>query len=121
MVSVRLKLNSNWRSFMKSNTLASAVRVLSVLLLVSGTCAFAEGRPVHFTGLINDYSPLDPTIKGSPYEMHGQWSMDVNPEKGTADFSADMTMSDYGTDSRCCRSDEGRCRRSHTPHRVDER
>jgi hypothetical protein len=82
---------------MKSKTLASAVRVLSLLLLASGTYALAqEGRPVHLTGLLNDYSPLDPTIKGSPYEMHGQWSMDVDAEKGTADFSADMTMSDYG-------------------------
>ena len=82
---------------MKSKTLASAVRVLSLLLLVSGTCALAEEhRPIHLTGLLNDYSPLDPTIKGSPYEMHGQWSMEVNAERGTADFSADMTMSDYG-------------------------
>ena len=83
---------------MKSKTPAPAVRVLSLLLLVSGTCALAqESAPVHLTGLINDYSPLDPNIKGSPYEMHGQWSMDVNPEKSTADFIADMTMSDYGT------------------------
>jgi hypothetical protein len=83
---------------MKSKTLASAVRVLPLLLLVSGTCALAqESRPIHLTGLINDYSPLDANIKGSPYEMHGQWSMDVNAEQGTADFLADMTMSDYGT------------------------
>ena len=83
---------------MNSKSVASAVRVLSLLLLVSGTCALAqESVPVHLTGLINDYSPLDPNIKGSPYEMHGQWSMDVNPEKSTADFMADMTMSDYGT------------------------
>lgn len=83
---------------MKCKTLASAVRVLSLLSLVSGTCALAqESWPVHLTGLINDYSPLDPNIKGSPYEMHGQWSMDVNAQRGTADFSADMTMSDYGT------------------------
>jgi hypothetical protein len=83
---------------MKSKILASAVRVLSLLLLVSGTCALAEGgRPVHLTGLLNDYTPFDATVKGSPYEMHGQWSMDVNEERGTADFSADMTMSDYGT------------------------
>jgi hypothetical protein len=83
---------------MKNKILASAVRVLSLLLLVSGTCALAgDSRPVHLTGLLNDYSPLDTNIKGSPYEMHGQWSMDVNAEKGTADFSADMTMSDYGT------------------------
>ena len=43
---------------MKSKSLASAVRVLSLILLVSTTCALAqERRPVHLTGLINDYSP----------------------------------------------------------------
>jgi hypothetical protein len=83
---------------MKSKTLTSAIRSLSLLLFVSATCALAqESRPVHLTGLINDYSPLNLNIKGSPYEMHGQWSMDVNPKGGTADFSADMTMSGYGT------------------------
>ena len=51
---------------------------------------------MHFTGLLNDYVPLLTTVKGSPYEMHGQWSMDVHPEWGTADFSADMTMSSFG-------------------------
>jgi hypothetical protein len=82
----------------KSKTMASAVPVLSLLLLVSGSCALAqERRPVHLSGLINDYTPSNPLISGSPYEMHGQWSMDVNPERGTADFSADMTMSGYGT------------------------
>ena len=85
---------------MKSNTLASAVRALSLLLLVSGTCALAQDRrPVHFSGLINDYSPS--TVKGGPWEMHGQWSLDLHEEwrkeSITADFSADMTMSDYGT------------------------
>jgi len=83
---------------MKSKSLTSAVRVLSLILLASASCALAQDRwPVQFSGLINDYSPLDPNIKGSPYEMHGQWSMDVRPERGTADFAADMTMSDYGT------------------------
>jgi hypothetical protein len=83
---------------MTSKILTSAVRVLSLLLLVSATCTFAQDRrPVHLSGLINDYTPQDPTINGSPYEIHGQWSMDVNPERGTADFSADMTMSDYGS------------------------
>jgi hypothetical protein len=28
--------------------------------------------------------------------MHGQWSLDIHPERGTADFSADMTMSGFG-------------------------
>jgi hypothetical protein len=81
---------------MKGKTLASASRVLSLLLLVSGTCALAQERtPVHFSGLFNDYVPLS-GISGSPYEMHGQWSMDLHPELGTADFAADMTMSSFG-------------------------
>ena len=58
---------------MKSKILISAVRVLSLLVLVSTTCALAqERRSVHFSGLINDYSPLSATVKGSPWEMHGQ-------------------------------------------------
>ena len=82
---------------MKSKTLPSAARVLSLLLLVSATCAFGrDRRPVHFSGLFNDYVPLNANISGSPYEMHGQWSMDLHPEWGTADFSADMTMSGFG-------------------------
>jgi hypothetical protein len=82
---------------MKSKTLTSAVRVLSLLLLVSATCALAQDRrQVHFSGLLNDYVPLNSTIKNSPYEMHGQWAMDLRPEWGTADFSADMTMSGFG-------------------------
>jgi hypothetical protein len=85
---------------MKSKTLTSAARVLSLLLFASVTCALAqEARSVHFSGLINDYSPLSASVKGSPWEMHGQWSMDVRPERGTADFSADMTMSGYGKTS----------------------
>jgi hypothetical protein len=82
---------------MKRKTLTSSVRALSLFLLLSATCALAQEHwPVHFTGLINDYSPADPNIAGSPYEMHGQWSMNIH-EWGTADFLADMTMSDYGT------------------------
>jgi hypothetical protein len=82
---------------MKNHILNSAARVLSVLLLVSATFASGqERRPVHFSGLINDYSPVSANVKGSPWEMHGQWSMDVRPDRGTADFSADMTMSGYG-------------------------
>jgi hypothetical protein len=85
---------------MKSKTLTSAVRVLSLLLLVAGTCALAQVRgSTHFSGLINDYSPLNANVKGSPWEMHGQWSMDLRPERGTADFSADMTMSGFGKTS----------------------
>src|SRR6202041_1040566 len=91
---------SNWSSFMKSKTFTSAGRALSLLLLISTPYVLAQqGRSVHFSGLINDYSPPSATVKGSPWEMHGQWSMDVHPERGTADFSADMTMSGYGKTS----------------------
>jgi hypothetical protein len=82
---------------MKSKNLASAVRVLLLLLLVSATCALAQDRrTAHLSGLFNDYVPLNTNISGSPYEMHGQWSMDLHLNWGTADFSADMTMSGFG-------------------------
>jgi hypothetical protein len=82
---------------MKGKTLTSVVRVLSLVLCVSATCALAQERkPVHFSGLFNDYVPLSASLSGSPYEMHGQWSMDLHQEWGTADFAADMTMSGFG-------------------------
>jgi len=84
----------------KSRTLTSAIRVLSVVTLLSTAAALAQVLPaVNFTGLINDYSPS--TVSGGPWEMHGQWSLDLGrewrAESVTADFSADMTMSDYGS------------------------
>jgi hypothetical protein len=82
---------------MKNRTLHSGASMLLLLLSVSATSALAQSRgPVHFSGLINDYSPLSTSVSGSPWEMHGQWSMDLNPERGTADFAADMTMSGFG-------------------------
>ncbi|WP_348269461.1 hypothetical protein P8936_12135 [Edaphobacter paludis] len=82
---------------MKRQFLNSAIRVLSVLLLVPATFALGqEHKPVHFSGLINDYSPLSANVKGSPWEMHGQWSMHLRPDRGTAEFSAYLTMSGYG-------------------------
>jgi hypothetical protein len=55
-------------------------------------------RIVHFSGVINDYSPS--TVSGGPYEIRGDWSLDVE-RTGTANFSADLTMetSDYGITS----------------------
>ena len=100
---------------MTSKTLASAVRMLSLSLLISATCALAQQRPpVHFTGLLNDYSPANPNIAGSPYEMHGQWSMDIY-DSATADFLADMTMSDYGTTNNVLDATKGG-QSAHTHH-----
>jgi hypothetical protein len=64
--------------------------VMPMLILASG--ALAQERDAHFSGLINDYSPS--TVKGGPWEMHGVWTLDVNVERATADFSAALTMSD---------------------------
>jgi len=78
------------------------------LRYITGICGFAiavsaialvraqaqDLRPVRFSGLINDYTPS--TSPGGPYEMRGEWSLNV--QGGTATFSADLNMetSDYG-------------------------
>jgi hypothetical protein len=63
--------------------------------LLASQSAAAQGLfIVHFSGLLNDYSPS--TVTNGPWEMHGQWTMDLNERAGTADFAADMTMSGYG-------------------------
>jgi hypothetical protein len=79
------------------------------LRYITGICAFTiaaaaiasvraraqEVRLVHFSGMINDYSPS--TVAGGPYAIRGDWSLDVQ-RGGAANFSADLNMetSDYG-------------------------
>jgi hypothetical protein len=75
---------------MKKRSVVLAV-VGSVLMLVSGS--LAQDREAHFSGLINDFSPS--SVKGGPWVMNGAWSLDLHPERGTADFYAALTMSDY--------------------------
>lgn len=75
--------------------LIAATGLLSCAALVMSVRAKAQGPvPVQFSGLVNDYSPS--TVSGGPYEIHGQWTLEINEWSGTADFSADMTMSGYG-------------------------
>jgi hypothetical protein len=84
---------------MQCNFVATSKRVVSLLLLISTASVFAQERkPAHLSGLINDYSPSSESVKGSPWEMHGQWSMDLHLWD-TADFVADMTMSGFGRTS----------------------
>jgi len=81
---------------MKSKSVGWAVCVSLGLVLALGTGGRSqERRAVHFSGLINDYSPA--SVKGGPWEMHGTWSLELDERHGTADFSAAMTMSGYGT------------------------
>lgn len=83
---------------MKAIGLIAATTLLSCCTLAVGSSAAAQQRtPVQFSGLINDYSPS--TVSGGPWEMHGQWTLSINAWSGTADFSADMTMSGYGKTS----------------------
>lgn len=74
--------------------------VFLALSVASAGAALAQAPlTVHFSGLINDYVPLNPAVKGSPWEMHGQWMLDLNRLTNTADFAADLTMSGYGKTS----------------------
>ena len=102
---------------MNSKSLGWAVCVLSVLALVSATGALAQGAsPVHFSGLINDYSSS--TIKGGPYEIRGEWSLDLHGDSGTADFSAAVNMetSDYGIAEGIVDPTQPATRGAHTHH-----
>ena len=73
--------------------------VTSLALAVGSlSCALAgepSRLPVHFSGLINDYTPLkanNVAISGAPYEMHGTWTLDLNPARSSAVFSVEMSM-----------------------------
>lgn len=77
----------------------TALVLMALALLGIGvrglTPALAGGQsrlPAHFSGLLNDYTPPAPTVTGGPYEMHGRWSLQLAEERGTATFSAEMTM-----------------------------
>ncbi|HEY2469681.1 MAG TPA: hypothetical protein VGI45_17820 [Terracidiphilus sp.] len=83
---------------MQIKALNLAVGVLSLLMLGSASGAQAQDRSsVHFSGSIHDYTSS--TVTGGPWEMHGAWTLDVHVASRKADFSIDMTMSDYGTTS----------------------
>lgn len=79
---------------MNKSLLSWAVRMVSVLVLSFGAGSLAYGQ-VHFTGSIHDYTAS--TVKGGPWELHGTWTLDVLAFSGKADFSADLTMSNFGT------------------------
>jgi hypothetical protein len=114
---------------MKNKALRRIARDLAILTVATGlgglTLALAGEReeppPVHYIGLINDYTPSAAVVKGGPYEMRGKWSLDVNVRRGTAKFSAVMNMetSDYGIVQGTVDKDEVdpmKTRGAHTHH-----
>ena len=80
------------------NTVGNIAGICGIAITLSGVALVRtqaqDLRLVHFDGVINDYSPS--TVSGGPYELRGEWSLDIL--SGTASFSADLTMetSDYG-------------------------
>lgn len=75
---------------MNGRMLQWAVRVVSVLVLAVAAVALADpGIPGHFTGLINDYTPVS---GGGPWEIRGAWSLDIDDDTGLANFSATLNM-----------------------------
>jgi hypothetical protein len=111
---------------MKNNALRWFVRGSVVLLAAAtmGGLTLAEERPpsaappVHFMGLINDYTPSAAVTKGGPYEMRGKWSLDIDERRGPARFSAAINMetSDYGITQNTVNKDEPATRGAHTHH-----
>jgi len=63
--------------------------LLVVLALALGaTRAQGNHAPVHFTGILNDFTPS--TVKGGPWVMGGKWTLDIHGN--FADFNAALTM-----------------------------
>lgn len=89
---------------MNGKALHWAVRVVAVLVLALGTGVLAQAPvPEHLKGIINDYTPATFVVAGvpktlGPWEVRGVWSLKVDEDSDTADFSAALTMehSDQG-------------------------
>ena len=68
-----------------------ALCVVAVLGLTATIRALAQDwTPRHFSGVINDYTPISGGT--TAWEVRGPWSLTLNEDNGTADFSASLTM-----------------------------
>jgi hypothetical protein len=98
--------------------LVAAAASSNVPVAVAGDRDSAARLPVHYHGLINDYTPSAAVVKGGPYEMRGKWSLVVDERRGTAVFSAALNMetSDYGITQNTVNKDDPTTRGAHTHH-----
>lgn len=78
---------------MKRKSLWLAISNIVILLMAVGAGAAARAETPFFqlTGVINGFSPASVSPAG-PWEMHGTWSLNLNPFTDRADFTADLTM-----------------------------
>jgi hypothetical protein len=76
---------------METKTLWWAVKGVAVVVLGIAVSALAWPRtPSRLAGVINDYTPIAGTT--TAYEVRGPWSLNLNADSGTAEFSAALTM-----------------------------
>ena len=99
-----MKITWSIRTARNKTILASGIATLLAMGIGGATTALAGGWPqklTRFSGLLNDYTPTStPTsdgtsgkpISGSPYEMHGTWTLDLNRQRSNATFSAAVSM-----------------------------
>ena len=60
---------------MNSKNLISRASFVLGLVLFAASAVVAQ-TPLHFTGLINDFSPS--SVKNGPYVMSGHWTLDLH-------------------------------------------
>ncbi len=80
--------------------LVSSIVALVAMGMGGPSRALAWGQsqsPTHFSGLLNDYTPTSDSntgtpISGSPYEMRGEWTLNLNQHSTMATFSAAVSM-----------------------------
>ncbi len=103
---------------MKSKRFSLVMASIAMLILSwsPGTVARAE-QPLYLSGVINGFSPASVTPPG-PWEVHGTWSLMIDPHSQTADFSADLTMerSDLWVSANAQDPNNTALRMSHTHH-----
>jgi hypothetical protein len=98
--------------------LVAATAFSNIPVALAGDRDSAPRLPVHYHGLINDYTASATLVKGGPYEMRGKWSLEVDERRGTAVFSAALNMetSDYGITQNTVNKDDPSTRGAHTHH-----
>jgi hypothetical protein len=105
-------------------SMALATLAVGVTGLLRAHAADQSRLPASFSGLLNDYTPPVPAVPGgpgAPYEMHGKWSLHLREERGSATFSAEMTMEtgrlrEYEHELRSHKAQS-----SYTPHQREGR
>lgn len=79
---------------------------ITTFLLLTATSLYLQAQEhqpqfqhhVHFSGIINDFTPITTATGTSPWELRGLWSLTLDEQSSKARFSATLTMelSDFG-------------------------